>query len=567
MRKRQLLQIFQKFDLDNTGFISSSELRLIGDARNEINPLVRQNSGEWTEARNDRLVAMMDGDKDGKMSPTEFVQYFDFALSLDPEEFDKTIAEFIAVADTCQSNKKLVRRISSNSTTKGDPNEIQDKPAYTEAGALELFLEPIDFSLEAAVPDPVPFDQRLRNMLERHDNFILTQEEHEIGHGVLEEVGRFQMLEASSTSLETEQEREQEQEQQKEVQARRDQQIEIEKFVDREYSRNHESPTPWSIQMLAKTVEQSEQVQGDHPFYPLRQFRLRHCEPLAFPSTMFVSRNYFNPSWSGLRRIKNVVVVMEWTADSEQMLLEELRNEGEPLSSAQHSALEEAHALLSASVGSNSLNRMALANAIQAVTDMEPSDDLLDTVITRFADGGQQGFPHLSIQAFRRLLQSSWLHHQHPGRNWVALSLAEAETLRRVIHLRHNRPFIPGTNVELALRFAPSAMPTVMSASLNRGGTILDTTAGWRTGTVANTGCTAFEANFAHAAWRFFDGEMFFPSYATNLIIRALRDALPSDRESFFLSTIASRRRLERKWQVTDLLSMIIIRGSLMCTL
>ena len=67
------------------------------------------------------------------------------------------------------------------------------------------------------------------------------------------------MHEGSSNKLETEQEREQEQEQQKEVKARRDQQVEIEKFVDREYSRNEESPTPWPLQALLRPPPEGAQ--------------------------------------------------------------------------------------------------------------------------------------------------------------------------------------------------------------------------------------------------------------------------------------------------------------------
>ena len=53
-----------------------------------------------------------------------------------------------------------------------------------------------------------------------------------------------------SCNLDTQQEREMEQEQEKEVKARRDQQIEVEKFVEREYSRHQERPSPWSIAWL-----------------------------------------------------------------------------------------------------------------------------------------------------------------------------------------------------------------------------------------------------------------------------------------------------------------------------
>lgn len=118
-------------------------------------------------------------------------------------------------------------------------------------------------------------------------------------------VGQFAMLESSANRLDTEQEREQEQEQEKEVEARRDKQIEVEKFVDREYSRQEEVQRPWPFAMLAKPITTDE-----HPFYLLKDFKLRHQEPLEFDEGLYLSTNYFNPKWTGLRRVKNVVMVL-----------------------------------------------------------------------------------------------------------------------------------------------------------------------------------------------------------------------------------------------------------------
>ena len=120
-------------------------------------------------------------------------------------------------------------------------------------------------------------------------------------------VGQFAAVEGSANRLDTEQEREQEQEQEKEVEARRDQQIEVEKFVDREYSRQEEVQRPWPFRMLSEIAPNT--ISDAHPFYPLKEFKLRHQEPLAFDSSLFLSSNFFNPNWTGLRRIKNVVMV------------------------------------------------------------------------------------------------------------------------------------------------------------------------------------------------------------------------------------------------------------------
>lgn len=98
---------------------------------------------------------------------------------------------------------------------------------------------------------------------------------------------------------------EQEQEQEKEVEARKDQQIEVEKFVDREYSRQEETQRPWPFSVLAKPFIPSD----SHPFYYLKDFKLRHHDPLNFPEAVLLSNNYFNQTWKGLRRVKNVVMV------------------------------------------------------------------------------------------------------------------------------------------------------------------------------------------------------------------------------------------------------------------
>ena len=65
------------------------------------------------------------------------------------------------------------------------------------------------------MPDPIPFESKLRGMLEEHAAFVLTKEQHDVAHGVLVEVTAFSAVneESMGKRLDTEQEREQEQEQ------------------------------------------------------------------------------------------------------------------------------------------------------------------------------------------------------------------------------------------------------------------------------------------------------------------------------------------------------------------
>ena len=211
----------------------------------------------------------------------------------------------------------------------GDGDDVVDPDKTVDpARSMAVFDEIIDFSLEAAVPDPVPFEDKLRGMLEDHDEFIRTPAQHKIGQAVLVEVGQFSMLNTGAANrLDTEQEREQEQEQEKEVQARRDQQIEVEKFVDREYSRQEEKQKPWPLTALArrgggeKGGGKGDPGGDEYPFYPLRDFKLRHQEPLDFPPSLKLSRNYFNPEWRGLRRVKNVIMVLEFAPSVKEVRL------------------------------------------------------------------------------------------------------------------------------------------------------------------------------------------------------------------------------------------------------
>jgi len=480
--------------------------------------------------------------------------------------------------------------------------------------SLGVFEEVIDFSLEAAVPDPLPFDAKLRGMLDQHEPFIVGTAQHAVGALVLQEVGQFSLHDGAANKLETEQEREQEQEQQKEVKARRDQQVEIEKFVDREYSRNEERPTPWPLKALLKPPPfpqggAATAADTDHPFYALKRFALRHQESLEMPAHLFCSRNYFNPSWSGLRRIKNVVMVMEWSPSAgggeeggEDTLrlftAEEHRAMALPSSPAREASFRKAFNMLSG--GKVRLTRAELALTVRSMTDALPSETELDLLLQTqqqsssssssssatlddpsnlndLNDDDDDGV--LSFEGLGKLLRQGKIHPQHKGRYYVALSLAEAETLRRVLHVRgaSERVVIPTklaapqASAEIALRYSLVATPGTARSGTGDGGVVFDASAGWRRGVGeveaeiegavggcqggggVVTGATASESAVAHNAFRFFDGDMHYSDAGLNTLVRGLQGSDTLQRERFFSSTVGVRRRMERKWQETPL--------------
>ncbi len=67
--------------------------------------------------------------------------------------------------------------------------------------------------------------------------------------------------------------------------------------------------------------------------------------PLKFEDYILVSNNYFDKRWSGARRIKNVVMVLEWIPSLSVLSLKPPRDVN-ALDEKQESALHKAFALL-----------------------------------------------------------------------------------------------------------------------------------------------------------------------------------------------------------------------------
>jgi len=431
--------------------------------------------------------------------------------------------------------------------------------------SLKVFDEAIDFSLEAAVPDPIPFGEKLRDLLKDHCKFIVSEEQHEVGHLLLSEVNEFTCASENNdrdegSNLDTQQEREMEQEQEKEVKARRDQQIEVEKFVEREYSRHQERPSPWSVSWLgcqpagARKGGPTNEAEELHPFYGLADFHLLHQVPLPFPPALHLSRNYFNPDWSGLRRLKNVVCLLEWCPSTDpgelRLITDAEHRERVELTDAQRATIRKVHTLLSCGSTNGRLPMEGLEEAVSAATNQASVDpSVLDALWKQFGGNGQG----VTVEALEEILISGHLYPTHKGRYWVAVSLAEAETLRRLLHLRQRRPLLGGSatsGCELALHVSQAGALGLP------GSTMLDASCGWR---ASISGATHHEMAVALGCYRFFDGDMHYTRSTLARIIRAFGRASCAAREHFFLSTLGARRRLDRKWQETPLAAVFSI--------
>ena len=360
-------------------------------------------------------------------------------------------------------------KASSDPASDAKAKQKKSKKDKTDARALSddtrqdlvVFDESIDFSLENAVPDPVPFTLKLKDMLEKHEDHVKRADCGQIATDILEEVGKFLRLDGREINLDTEQEREQEQEQQKEVKAKRDQQVEVEKFVDREYSRSKETPEPWPVSLLADAPSLK-----NHPFYSLSTFKLRHQDRLSYPSFVMASSNYFNREWVGLRRLKNVVMILEWVPSLKRVkpFIQDADAACDPkLSESQQQNLEKAYQLLSF-FGGSSLATKDIANAVEMSTFKDMTKEQVASLMSQY---GKDGL--MSAGKFEQMLRSGTVHDTHTDRYWVAVSLAEAETIRRILHVRKESSIVRDSDAMVALRYSPSTSPALIEFQNQRG--------------------------------------------------------------------------------------------------
>ncbi len=89
---------------------------------------------------------------------------------------------------------------------------------------------------------------------------------------------------------------------------------------------------------------------------------------------------------------------------------------------------------------SGDLNENELLQLIKSAIDYlpTPSSDDIKHLIKEFGSGKEA----LNYQQVKRFLQSNVLRPEQSGRYFVSLSLAEAETIRRIMHMRLEKDII-----------------------------------------------------------------------------------------------------------------------------
>jgi len=388
---------------------------------------------------------------------------------------------------------------------------------------LNMFREPLDFSVEASVPKPRVFSETIEKLINQHKTFVMGEDE-SLTKKVLELVSKAdKMLDLSFVALEAEQQQEAEQEQEstkeQEQEQEQEEEIEIEKFVDVAYQRDNEAPIPWEFARLRD--------KGFCPqFYDASDFKLYKGKPVKFPGYILVSDNYFNRQWGGDRRIKNVVMTLEWVPNPQEVKQYPPRESKIPQS--WDTAFQTAFNMFDQD-NSGTLEPSEVSELVRAATDVRPSEAELADLIKEFGKDGK-----LSRSGLLDTLQSGNLRPEFKGRYTIALSLAEAETIRRIMHIRLEKKIIDGADVSIALRCS-EAKNMIFDQSLDF------------------SQSSRYQREASWQSLRYLNCDMYYQDPQLNVLVRAMQFTPVRERVVFFINILGCRRRAAYRWASTPL--------------
>ncbi|CAK0882399.1 unnamed protein product [Prorocentrum cordatum] len=169
-------------------------------------------------------------------------------------------------------------------------------------------------------------------------------------------------------------------------------------------------------------------------FYRSAEFKLNRLQCFQqLPPDLLISKNYFNPSWSGFRRVKNAIMMMEWlpgVLDARAVLPADPGADEACLRQMWQTLGKQAH---------SEISRWELRVLLAAAYDAEYASALRES--TPYAE---------ALQIVRS--QAEVKLTMHPHRYFVLVSLAEAETLRRITHCAQAGYVLTPTQATWALK-------------------------------------------------------------------------------------------------------------------
>eukprot|EP01012_Entosiphon_sulcatum_P062087 TRINITY_DN8821_c0_g1_i1.p1 TRINITY_DN8821_c0_g1~~TRINITY_DN8821_c0_g1_i1.p1 ORF type:complete len:4205 (-),score=604.71 TRINITY_DN8821_c0_g1_i1:28-12642(-) len=466
----------------------------------------------------------------------------------------------------CQQNLTNLWRKKAYSTLlqQGQLLSREGTGAGAVGTSLDLLRERIDYTVANSLPDPVPYSEKMKILAQRHSTFPLQPEEQAIQARILDTLekadkvtqemernasqngatalDKYPLDVATQLALSAEQVQEQEQEQEKEQEKEQEQEQEVEEEVEAEvvpeifaklrYSREDDKVAPWPLTELQQAPKTSNAPGGNPAFQPCSEFGIpKHLTEkpprLRFPPFTYLTRNHFNCAWSWKlhRRPKNVIVVLEYSPETTGLRYEEAAwHKPAPLTGLEEKLLQSTAALFDQKALTTGIPAAQVPDMLRAL-DIDAPQEVLQNVSAAVLSGKD----HLTYEMFQRVVLTLAYFRLQTGRYFVALSLAEAETLRGILHLRQGSPLITGVKAVAALR------------SVRSGNLILDASDGFHSPEV--TPILGYQRELAEQFYRFMDGEVYFTSKQLFLLLRAFHGTDCDSRALWYKNVRRVRRR------------------------
>lgn len=278
------------------------------------------------------------------------------------------------------------------------------------------------------------------------------------------------------------------------------------------FTRDDEQHNPWSTALLAQVP--TLRLGGDEPFYSLREFRVRPGQPcLAFPEHLLVTDNFFRTRWVGMgeRRLKNVALILEWAPLAARETI-------------QTAVAGEFKRLAASGMAPNEAAAAAMRETMRK----------LNAAPVQLASDRPTPPPGAQI------------------RYQVAVSLAEGETLRRIIHSNQG-----------VLRSAGIALRSVEGAVLDESHLMRHLPEASAAPAAAAAAAAAEKRTLSGLlCLRFVNNEMFFSPEEVDTLLDALANVPVADRVAFFTETLRLRRRERNRWADTPLAKVLTERNA-----
>jgi Ca2+-binding EF-hand superfamily protein len=269
-------------------------------------------------------------------------------------------------------------------------------------------------------------------------------------------------------------------------------------------------------------------------FYPLSELQVYRDlnlfkeggKPIKFPSEIGISYNYFHKNnWSafGLRRIKNVIMILEWIPSLEDIQLSSLNSSDSGIVSSLDN-VQMAH--LKRSFDLVDIDRNSLVDKDEALQLRELLDLNMESIETfngKLRELNLTDDNLLDFNRFKEILSTHNLHQVHKNRYYIAISLEEAQSLRALMHCKNGKDLciLSGSSCSIALRSEDY---------------ILDVSKEF-------VSAPGYQRVSSLQCFRFFNSDTTFTEAEISILIRSLQLNSPLKREIFWKEIRSCRRR------------------------